>query len=391
MSQTGNLILSLNSGSSSLKFAFYRFDGSAQELLARGAAERIGLDNGRLRLTDSTGKILTDEKQDFNDHRCAVKSVMETFRQTGTGRPDAVGHRVVHGGSDLTQPVLINQDILSRLKELIPFAPLHLPTEIQVIEAVAHHFGDVPQVACFDTAFHQIMPDVAKRLPIPESVSSQGVIRYGFHGLSCEYIVSELKPSAQTRTIIAHLGNGCSLTAVKGARSIDTTMGFTPAGGVMMGTRTGDLDPGVCLFLLRQKGYNASQLDDLVNDRSGLLGVSGISSDMKTLLDDRQNNPQAALAVDLFCYQVRKAIGALAAALGGLDILVFTGGIGERAASVRSMICSELDFLGIRFDPAKNEYHADIISSASSSCLVRVMHTKEELIIARHTCRLLRA
>jgi len=389
MSQTGNIVLSLNSGSSSLKFAFYRLDGRGQELLARGAAERIGLDDGLLRLTDSSGEILADEKQNFDDHQCAVRSVIETFRQTGVGRPRAVGHRVVHGGSDLVEPVLINQDILRRLKELIPFAPLHLPTEIQVIEAVEHHFGSVPQVACFDTAFHQTMPETAKRLPIPENISNQGVIRYGFHGLSCEYITSELKPSAQARTIIAHLGNGCSLTAVKGACSIDTTMGFTPAGGVMMGTRTGDLDPGVCLFLLRQKGYDASQLDDLVNDKSGLLGVSGISSDMKTLLESRAENPKAALAVELFCFQVRKAIGALAAVLGGLDTLVFTGGIGERAVSVRSEICQGLDFLGVSIDPEKNEEHTDVISLDSASCMVRVIQTKEELIIARHTYKLL--
>jgi acetate kinase len=390
MSQTGNIFLSLNSGSSSLKFAFYRLDGRADELLARGAAERIGLDGGRLRLTDSSGKILTDEKRDFDDHQHAVRSVIETLQRTGIGHPDAAGHRVVHGGSDLIEPVLINQDILRKLKELIPFAPLHLPTEIQVIEAVEHHFGDVPQVACFDTAFHRAMPETAKRLPIPEDISRQGVIRYGFHGLSCEYIVSELKPSAQARTVIAHLGNGCSLTAVKGSRSVDTTMGFTPAGGVMMGTRTGDLDPGVCLYLLRQKGYSASQLDDLVNDRSGLLGVSGLSSDMKTLLDAGAENPKAALAVELFCFQVRKAIGALAAVLGGLDTLVFTGGIGERAASVRSEICSGLDFLGVSLDPEKNEASADVISSDDASCFVRVMQTKEELIIARHTYKLLR-
>jgi acetate kinase len=389
MSQTSNIILSLNSGSSSLKFAFYRLDGRAQELLARGAAERIGFDDGQLHLKDSSGKMLINEEQNFDDHQHAVRSVIETLQRTGIGRPDAVGHRVVHGGSDLIEPALVKQNILRRLKELIPFAPLHLPTEIQVIEAVEHHFGDVPQVACFDTAFHRTMPETSKRLPIPEDVSHQGVIRYGFHGLSCEYIVSELKPSAQARTVIAHLGNGCSLTAVKGSCSVDTTMGFTPAGGVMMGTRTGDLDPGVCLFLLRQKGYDASKLDDLVNNRSGLLGVSSISSDMKTLLDNRAGNPKAALAVELFCFQVRKAIGSLAAVLGGLDTLVFTGGIGERAAVVRSTICEGLDFFGVSLDPEKNEANADIISSDAPSCLVRVMQTKEELIIARHTYKLL--
>ncbi len=273
---------------------------------------------------------------------------------------------------------------MESLRKLAPLAPLHLPSELSVIEAVSAHFPALPQVVCFDTAFHHRMPEEARRLPLPRALWDAGIRRYGFHGLSYEYIVWRLGPAARGRTIIAHLGNGASMAAVRNGLPVDTTMGLTPAGGFMMGTRSGDLDPGVLLYLLREKDYDSERLDRLVNDESGLLGVSGLSSDMKTLLERRGREPAAAQAVAMFCCQLRKHIGALAAALGGLDTLVFTGGIGERAAPVRWEACQGLDHLGLRLDAESNAAHADTISRPDSRCVVRVIPTQEDLMIARH-------
>ena len=254
---------------------------------------------------------------------------------------------------------------------------------------MAVRFPDLPQVACFDTAFHRRMPELAQRFPLPRSFWDEGLRRYGFHGLSYEYIVETLGTAIRRRTIIAHLGNGASLAAVRDGRPIDTTMGFTPTGGFMMGTRSGDLDPGVLLYLMNEKHYDARQLEYLVNHEAGLLGVSGLSSDMKTLLEKRDSNPSAAQAVELFCYHLRKYIGGLTAVLGGLDTLVFSGGIGERAAPVRWEVCRGLEYLGIHLDPQRNEAHADIISTSQSSGTVRILPTNEELMIARHTRRVI--
>jgi acetate kinase len=257
------------------------------------------------------------------------------------------------------------------------------------MEAVTARFPDLPQVACFDTAFHRRMPEVAQRLPLPRDLWQEGIRRYGFHGLSYEYIMATLSAAAQGRLIIAHLGNGASLAAVHRGQPVDTSMGLTPTGGIMMGTRSGDLDPGVLLHLMRAKDYDAGQLDELVNYQSGLLGVSSISPDMKTLLEQRGHEPHAAQAVDLFCYQLRKYIGALTAVLGGLDTLVFTGGIGERAAPVRWETCRGLRYLGIDLDAHQNALHAEVISTPQSACTVRVIPTNEDLMIARHTRTLL--
>jgi acetate kinase len=257
------------------------------------------------------------------------------------------------------------------------------------IEAVTKRFPDLPQVVCFDTAFHRNMPRVAQRLPLPRELWYEGVRRYGFHGLSYEYIVSTLGRDLDGNAVIAHLGNGCSLAAVRNGRPIDTTMGFTPNGGVMMGTRSGDLDPGVLIHLMIEKSYKATEIDDLVSRHSGLLGVSAISSDMKALLEQRDQEPHAAEAVELFCYQIRKHVGALSAVLGGLDNLVFTGGIGERAAPIRSEICRGLEHLGIAIDERKNAIHGPIVSAEGSSCAVRVIPTTEDLMIARHTSTVL--
>ncbi|HEX7289129.1 MAG TPA: acetate/propionate family kinase, partial [Candidatus Angelobacter sp.] len=268
-----------------------------------------------------------------------------------------------------------------------PFAPLHLPAQIALVEALAAQRPELLQVACFDTAFHRKLPDVARRFPLPQNLWEQGVMRYGFHGLSYEYVVSKLSGALGERAVIAHLGNGASMVALKAGTPVDTSMGFTPTGGFMMGTRAGDLDPGILLYLLRQ-GWNTQQLADLLDHESGLLGVSGISSDMKTLLESRDANTQAAQAIEMFCYQIRKFIGAYASVLNGLDTLVFTGGIGERAAAVRAEICAGLDYLGLSLDAAANSCNAAVISSPGSRCVVRVVETDEDLMIARHTVRL---
>jgi acetate kinase len=250
---------------------------------------------------------------------------------------------------------------------------------------VADRFPDLPQVACFDTAFHRSMPALAQRLPLPRALGGEALRRYGFHGLSYEYVIGVLGADGRGRTIIAHLGNGASLVAIRDGRPMDTTMGLTPIGGIVMGTRTGDLDPGVLLFLMREEGYDARRLERLVAMESGLLGISAVSSDMKTLLERRATDPRAADAVASFCYSVRKQIGAFAAVLGGVDLLVFTGGIGERAAPVRGEICQGLEHLGIRLDPRKNADNAMSISAPDSACGVRVIPTNEDLMIARHT------
>jgi acetate kinase len=315
--------------------------------------------------------------------------MFEAAAQGGFPHPVAVGHRVVHGGPDHSSPERVEAPLLAELRRLVAFAPLHLPSAIQGIEAVTARFPGLPQVACFDTAFHRRMPELAQRFPLPHDLWDEGIRRYGFHGLSYEYIVASLGTAAQGRLMIAHLGNGASLAAVYNGRPLDTSMGFTPTGGIMMGTRSGDLDPGVIIHFMHDRGFEASQLDALVNQQAGLLGVSGLSPDMKTLLEQRRREPGAALAVDLFCYQLRKYIGALTAVLGGLDTLVFTGGIGERAAPVRWEVCQGLAYLGIALDPQQNAVHAEVISTLESVCTVRVVPTNEDLMIARHTRTLL--
>ena len=379
-------ILCLNAGSSSLKFAVYgrtpNPEGETTPLVA-GAVERIGLSQSLLQVsTDGAGG--TETEGEYKDHSSAVQAVLDLLERRGLPALDAVGHRLVHGGPTHTTPERLDARLMESLRELAPLAPLHLPGELSVIEAVSARFPALPQVVCFDTAFHHRMPEEARRLPLPRALWDAGIRRYGFHGLSYEYIVWRLGPAARGRTIIAHLGNGASMAAVRDGLPVDTTMGLTPTGGFMMGTRSGDLDPGVLLYLLREKGYDSERLDRLVNDESGLLGVSGLSPDMKTLLERRGREPAAAQAVAMFCYQLRKHIGALAAALGGLDTLVFTGGIGERAAPVRWEACQGLDHLGLRLDAESNAAHADTVSRRDSRCVVRIIPTQEDLMIARH-------
>ncbi|MDO8433877.1 MAG: acetate/propionate family kinase [Candidatus Binatus sp.] len=352
------VILCLNVGSSTCKFAMYSFEQGAEKSIAHGEAKTID-------------------------------AVIDELDRLALPRPDAVGHRIVHGGPNHAAPEIVTDELIAELKRLIPFAPLHMPGEIDAIEASALRLAGVPQVACFDTAFHRAMPELAQRLPLPRALWDEGIRRYGFHGISYEYIVQTLGASAPRRLVIAHLGNGASMAALLDGRPLETTMGFTPAGGFMMGTRSGDLDPGVMLYLIEEKGYDGARLSELVNHESGLRGVSGISADMKQLLEARESNPQAAEAIAMFCYQIRKSIGALAAVLGGLDMLVFTGGIGEHASSVRDEVCRGLEHLGVAIDGARNESHRETISTDASRCEVRVIATNENLMIARHTRKLL--
>jgi acetate kinase len=384
-----HVILSFNSGSSSDKFALYRLSIDGEKLLAEGAAEGIGLGSGRLWIRDGKAKTLSDAKRSFPRSADALATLFDLIVRLRLPRPDAIGHRLVHGGPNHFAPERVTPEVIGQLRALIPFAPLHLPVEIDAIEAVAARFPDRPQVACFDTGFHRQMPEVARRFALPRALWNEGIWRYGFHGISYEYIMETLRPAAPARIVIAHLGNGASMAAVQNGRAVDTTMGFTPTGGFMMGTRSGDLDPGLIVYLINEKGYDGRRLERLVNHESGLLGVSAISYDVKTLLEKGAAEPNAALAIEMFCYQVRKQIGAMAAVLGGLDLLVFTGGIGERAAPVRSEVCRGLEHLGIAIDQQRNDAHADTISSAAAKCAVRVIPTNEDLMIARHTRRVI--
>ncbi|MFL6242341.1 MAG: acetate/propionate family kinase [Acidimicrobiia bacterium] len=362
MSPTGPLVvLCVNSGSSSLKTALFEVDGTTERALGRAA-----------------------HPVESGDYTAALDAALVSFDAQGLPLPGAAGHRVVHGGPRHAEPVLVDDGVLTDLSELVPFAPLHMPAAIAGIEAIRARW-DIPQVACFDTAFHHHMPELAQRLPLPDSLWDAGVRRYGFHGLSYEYIVGALGAVELGRAVIAHLGNGASMVAVHHGQSVDTTMGFTPAGGLVMSTRSGDLDPGVPVFLLREQGYDADRLEQLVDREAGLVALSGGTSDMQTLLERRQQDQRAVLAVDAFCYQARKQVGALAAVLGGLDTLVFTGGIGEKAAAIRSGTCDGLDHLGVELDDAANAEHAAVISAPGAACVVRVEPTDEDVVIARHT------
>ena len=303
---------------------------------------------------------------------------------------DAIGYRVVHGGTKFNQPNLVTPELMALLKEIVPFAPDHLPQEIRIIETVGKAYPTLKHVACFDTAFHRSMPDLAQVFALPRSLRDEGVIRYGFHGLSYDFIMNELKNEAgrdvaNGRVIIAHLGSGASMAAVRSGKSIETTMGFTPAGGLMMSTRSGDLDPGIILYLLERQGLSSSCVREMLNKQSGLLGVSGLSSDMEELLEKEAENPYAAEAVELFCYQAKKFLGAFAAVLGGLDTLVFTAGIGENSSVIRWRICKDMNYLGISLDSSRNDVNAPVISCENSPVTVRVMKTNEELMIARDT------
>jgi acetate kinase len=375
-------VLCVNSGSSSLKMALYEDETTIGSV----AVEGVGLGEGRLEIRNAAAGVVQAERGAFPNVRAALQRALAA---AALPDPDAVGHRVVHGGPHHAAPERVTPQLIAALRALVPLSPLHLPAALDGIDAVNIRFPGLPQVACFDTAFHRRMPDVARRLPLPRALAAKGIERYGFHGLSYEYIVATVGAARLGRALIAHLGNGTSLAAVRDGVPVDTTMGFTPTGGLMMGTRSGDLDPGVLVHLLGHEGYDAGAIERLVDHESGLLGVSGITSDMKALLDARATEPHAAEAVELFCYLLRKHIGAFAAVLGGIDTLVFTGGIGERAAPVREETCRGLEHLGVHIDRERNARHDPVISAPGTACTVRVIPTDEDLMIARHTRALL--
>jgi acetate kinase len=392
--RAGRVVLALNAGSSSLKFALFK-DGSPPTRLMSGAIERIGLNDSTFTLKKNNGEQSNRVKVPAANHVSAMEYLLHHFDEKAV-QFDAVGHRVVHGGPHYREPQLVDRAMVKELKRIRSFDPDHLPAEIAIIEAFAAKFPSVPQIACFDTAFHRNMPRVAKLLPIPRRYDAKGLQRYGFHGLSYAYLMQELErlngsKAAKGRVILAHLGNGASMTAVRAGKSIDTTMAFTPAAGLVMSTRSGDLDPGLVTFLARTEQMTVSQFDHMVNRESGLLGVSETSSDMRDLLARESKDIRAAEAVSLFCYQAKKWIGAYTAALGGLDTLVFAGGIGEHAAPVRARICEGLDCVGIKLDKSRNAAHAPVISTKASRVAVRIIRTDEESMIARSVCRVLAA
>jgi acetate kinase len=387
-------VLTINGGSSSIKFALFEAGDSLRRIL-EGEIERIGLPEATfvvkgLNEADNFTRSVTAE-----NHTEAVGVLIDWIEERiRRGELTAVGHRVVHGGPKYSEPQRITTEMVEELHQLQPFDPEHLPEEILLTEAFHRRFPDLVQVACFDTAFHHDLPRVAQLLPIPRRYEAQGVRRYGFHGLSYAFLMEELArvagpQAARGRVILAHLGNGASLAAVYEGKSVDTSMGLTPTGGVPMSTRSGDLDPGLVWYLARTEKASAKEFNAMVNFQSGLLGISETSSDMHDLLERETEDVRAAEAVALFCYQVKKWIGAFAAALGGLDTLVFAGGIGENAPKVRTRICDGLGFLGIELEEERNAASAAMISAEDSRVAVRVMHTDEEFIIAKMVCRVL--
>ena len=391
MKPANSQILTINGGSSSIKFALFE----AGEPLRRsldGSIDRIGLSDARFTVK---GSEKVSRALAVPNHTAAVNALMDWLeKRSDRDALTAVGHRVVHGGPKYFKPQRITPEMVKELHALSAFDPEHMPEEILLTEAFHRRFPKLPQVACFDTAFHHDMPQVARLLPIPRRYEAQGVRRYGFHGLSYAFLIGELdrlggSEAAQGRVILAHLGNGASLAAVRHGKSIDTSMSFTPTAGVPMSTRSGDLDPGLVWYLARTEKMSAKEFNEMVNSKSGLLGMSETSSDMHDLLEHEAQDVRAAEAVALFCYQVKKWIGAFAAALGGLDTLVFAGGIGENAPKVRARICDGLGFLGIELEEKRNAVNESVISAADGRVTVRVIHTDEELMIAKTVCRVL--
>jgi acetate kinase len=389
----GARILTVNTGSSSLKLTLYRVDGESEVAELTATADRIGTPGARLRLANVREEFAGWERIDLPDHTVALAAVLERLRrQNRHRRLVAVGHRVVHGGDRYREPVPITPGVVDYLRTLVPLDRQHMPQAVSAVEALGSAFPAIPQFACFDTAFHAAMPRIATLYALPRALSDEGIVRYGFHGLSYEYVIGELRKmdpvASEGRVAIAHLGNGASMAAVRGGMGVDTTMGFTSTGGLAMGTRSGDLDPGVLVHLLRSRRMGVDALDALVNEESGLLGVSGTTSDMRDLLAREGGDRRAAEAVELFCYVAKKHLGALVAVLGGLDTLVFTGGIGEHAAPVRERICEGLEFLGVALDADRNANNEGVVSGEGSRVTVRVMPTDENLMVARHTRRL---
>jgi acetate kinase len=372
------VVLALNSGSSSLKFGLYRVGPAKADLLLSGEAEAVGEEASQFHAQDLRNRARLAETSPIPTQREAIARIGKFLEDSGAPPPAAIGHRVVHGGPKLRQHCLIDGQVMQQLDAASAFAPLHTPVALSVMRFARKHFPALPQIACFDTTFHIDLPDVARVLPIPRELQSEGIQRYGFHGLSCESILHQLGKDAPARLIIAHLGNGASVTAVKNGKSIDTSMGMTPSGGVVMGTRSGEIDPGVMIYLMREKKLDAATLEDMIDHRSGLLGISGVSSDMRRLHQAASTNADAGLAIDMFCYSVRKQIAAMIAVLGGVDLIVFTGGIGENDAQVRGEICNGLRWAGVVMEDERAPL-------STPRCQVQVLASQEDDQIARHT------
>lgn len=385
---TPGCIAVLNAGSSSIKFALYQA-GCAGALLFRGQIERIGL-APHLKAADASGAVVAEKNwpQGGLDHRAATAEILKLGQELLAGRPVlAFGHRVVHGGLDFAAPTRIDPGVMAKLARLVPLAPLHQPHNLAPIEAIAETAPHLPQIACFDTAFHRMQPPLAQEFALPRELTASGVRRYGFHGLSYDYVVTHLRETApmlaRSRLIIAHLGNGASLCAVADGRSVASTMGFTAVDGLMMGTRTGALDPGVLLYLMQERGMDARGIEDLLYRKSGLLGVSGLSSDMRTLRQSKA--PEAREAIDLFVYRIVREVGSLAAALGGVDAIVFTAGIGENDPATRAEVAAGCRWLGLTLDEVQNRAGTGRISADGSRLSAWVVPTDEERMIARYT------
>ena len=381
-------VLALNSGSSSLKFGLYRVASSHTRMLLSGKAESIGESEGTFRAWNSRHDAVVSETTAIPDRQEAIARIAGLLVESGLPAPAAVGHRIVHGGPKLREHCLIDDSVLQQLSAAATFAPLHTPSALEVIRLAQDRFPGLPQAACFDTAFHAGLPDVARVLPIPRELRSEGIQRYGFHGLSYESIVHQLASDLPERLVIAHLGNGASVTAIRRGRSIDTSMGLTPTGGLIMGTRSGDLDPGVLVYLMREKKFDAARLEEWVNRRCGLLGISGIGSDMRRLREAAASSADAQLAIEMFCYSVRKQMAGMIAALDGVDTIVFTGGIGENDPLARAAICTGLSWIGVSLDEARNRSASNPVNDGASRCRVEVLASQEDEQIARHTSAL---
>ncbi len=385
---TLDALITINTGSSSVKAAVY--DATRVEIpLCRISIEHVGVGAG-VRVSDGDGLLIDERTLAGAGFEAAIKAVVRVAAAQGFAHPVAVGHRIVHGGPHHAGPQAVTPDLLSELRGLVPIDPEHLPQALAAIQTMQETFPEALHVAAFDTAFHRAMPRVAQLYGLPVDLADEGIVRYGFHGLSYESIVTQLRGLGDLpeRVVVAHLGNGSSIAAIYRGRSTDTTMGFSPTSGLVMGTRSGDVDPSAVLYLLESRGLAPPAVRGMLNRESGLLGLSGMSSDMRALLEAAATNTRANLAVDVYCYVARKFVVSMAAAMGGLDGVVFTGGIGEHGAEVRRRICSQLGFLGISLDDERNQENAPVISS-QSGMTVRVMHTDEEAVIARHTAEIL--
>lgn len=382
-------ILVINTGSSSLKFGLYVEKDGDEQVLFDGLADGIGQGSGALEVKDATGETLRSEKLGFSSRHDALTHAAQWLDELAPGKPHAIGHRVVHGGPRLVTHQRITPEVVAELQACVHFAPLHIPMALQLIAEAEHAYADVLQFACFDTAFHTTMPETEARFPISRQLYDEGIRRYGFHGLSYESIVYQLGSKLPGRVVMAHLGSGASLAAVKDGKSVDTSMGLTPTGGIPMATRTGDLDPGVLLYLQRAKKMDADSLEKLLNHDAGLAALSGGTSDMRKLqLAADQGDHNAELAIEVFCLSIRKFVAAYAAVLGGLDMLIFAGGIGEHSVQVRKTVCEGLRFLGIAIDDDTNQASERTISAISSSTQVCIVPSQEDRQIARH-CRAL--